>query len=1198
MQSTLNIEKEKKGIIRLDESLLPIEKEWSEEGYKHLYSKVLNEINQLKSSIIKEITTHGMSSIDKEIEGYFISLNFFLSPRPNEFLLKIIVNTNAFSDVEKEGLICLDTNGIIIDILDNSEIPGKNCKDFIGIHFTEYGDHFLNNKEVFSTLLKNLKNNKVEDFIWWIKNTDSTINPTELGIEKVDNKIFIWKNQEKERLNYLKNIMLHEERLNLSLEATNTVLWDWDILNESVFWSENSDRFFNSNKLEQNKSFGQILSFIHPDCVDQVKKAINDSLFYKKELDVEFYTRGKKGSIIWMELKGRVHSNIKNEPIRMIGSIRNITHKKNNQLSLSESRENYRLLVEHIPVGIIIRTADKVEFINKATKKIFKVKKEEQLSSILKKEEFILFNDHYKAIVNDKKAKGKEFSIGDDVNGYYTYRLESEKTKYNGFEAINHFIYDISSEKSFYNERARAEVAEELNAFLKSEIKEHRKTQRKLLEAESFSRNIIDSSLDFIIAFDNDGNVQEFNLAAQELFSFDFKEVLKKKDVSFFKSKRSHEKLKKKLSNKNVYHNEVEFIKSDGSTFLGLFSASVIVDDKLRISGYMMVGRDITDVRKAEKRLIESEKKYRDLFENSSDLIQSIDADGNILYVNKAWLQTLGYTESESRKLNIKDIISGESNYFNSAMYLESLFHESDNPINVIIYKAKNGDEFILEGSSSINYERGKALSCRSIYRNITDVRKARDKIQNQAAKLNSIFNSSSHIFWTIDKRLCLTGFNKNFSDSIYRNYGVYPELNADYTTPKDYFASEERHQFWNQKYQEGFEGKMVHFETESTDLEGKKIYREVFLNPIISSTGEINEIAGIAHDITDKKLAEESFLEQSAKINSIFESAANMVIFTLNKDHQISSFNRNLAKILLLNYGLTIEIGSSIELEGLNKFTEDISGIGKVMQDAFKGKTQHLEIKLANAKGGENWYEIFLNPVYMEYKKINEISCIAFEITHRKETEDKLLNSLKDKEVLLKEVHHRVKNNLQVISSILSLQTSYVRDKKTLSILQESQNRIKSMSFIHESLYQNEDFTSIKISEYVTTLTQNLLYSYRIKGEKISLQTSFDDVYLNIDQAIPCGLIINELVSNALKYAFEESDEGLILVELLQNGNKINLVVSDNGIGLPSSIELELSDTLGFQLVHALVDQLDASIDVNREKGTKYLITFEQNPI
>jgi len=1198
MQSTLNIEKEKKGIIRLNEDLLPIDKDWNEEGFKHLYIQVIHEITEFKANIIHEIKTYGFSSFDKEIKGYFISLNFFLSPRPNEFLLKMIVNTNAFSDIEKEGLICLDNNGIITDVLDSNEIPGKNCKEFIGKHFTDYGDHFLNNKEVFNSLLENLQQNRIEEFIWWIKNTDSTINPTELGIEKVDNKLFIWKNQEKERLNYLKNIMLHEERLNLSLEATNTVLWDWDILNENVFWSENSERFFNSNKLKHNKSFGQILSFIHPDCVEQVKKAINDSLFYKKELEVEFYTRGKKGAIVWMELKGKVHSNIKNEPIRMIGSIRNITHKKNNQLSLAESRENYRLLVEHIPVGIIIRTPNKVEFLNRAAKKIFKIKKEKDLTSILKKKEFVLFDEHFKAIVNDTKAKGKEFSIGDDVNGYYTYRLESEKTKYNGLEAINHFIYDISSEKSFYNERARAEVAEELNAFLKSEIKEHRKTQRKLLEAESFSRNIIDSSLDFIIAFDNDGNVQEFNLAAQELFQFDFKEVVKMKDEVFFKSRKALEKLKRKLQDKNVYHNEAVFNKSDKSTFLGLFSASVIVDDKLRISGYMMVGRDVTDIRKADKRLKESEKRYRDLFENSSDLIQSIDIEGNILYVNKAWLQTLGYTESESRKLNIRDIISGESNYFNTETYLESLFHESDNPINVIIYKAKNGDEYILEGNSSINHEKGKVISCRSIYRNITDVRKARDKIQNQAAKLNSIFNSSSHIFWTIDKRLCLTGFNKNYADSIYKTYGVYPELNTDYTSPKDQFAGDDNHEFWNQKYMEAFGGNMVHFETESTDLQGKKLYVEVFLNPIISSTGEINEISGIAHDITDKKLAEESFLEQSAKINSIFESAANMVIFTLNKDHKISSFNRNLAKILLLNYGLTIEVGSAINIKELNNFTADITRVSKVMQEAFNGKTQHLEIKLTNSRGGENWYEIFLNPVYMEYKKINEISCIAFEITKRKETEDRLLSSLKDKEVLLKEVHHRVKNNLQVISSILSLQTSYVRDKKTLGILQESQNRIKSMSFIHESLYQNEDFTSIKISEYVTTLTQNLLYSYRMKGENISLKTSFDDVYLNIDQAIPCGLIINELVSNALKYAFKEADEGIILVELLQSGDKIKLHVSDNGVGLPSSVDIELSDTLGFQLVHALVDQLDGDIEVYREKGTKYLITFEQNPI
>jgi len=1203
MQSEIRVEKDKKNIIRLNRDLHPIAELNKKDEYRVFYGRIFSEILKEKKQILTILSNEGYCVLDKEIEGYFISLYFFLSPNINEFFLKIIINSDALSEVEREGLISLDLKGIIIDVRDKNEIPGKNCKDFIGKKFTDYGDHFFNSKKIFNELIENLKNKEEDEFVWWIKNTDGTINPNDLGIQKIDERIYIWKNQEKERLNYLKNIMLHEERLNLALEATNTVLWDWDIINEKVFWSENSDTLFKNEKLKQDQSFEQLLSFIHSDCINSVKKAVNESLFLKKELDVEFFTKSEKGAVIWMELKGKVHTNIKHEPIRMIGSIRNITLKKQTEIRLSESRENYRLLVEHIPVGIIIRSLKKVEFINSAALKIFKYHKEKEvlnkdLSEVLELNDFELFNKQFKELLKGKKPKKAEFLIGNDTDGYNTFNLESRMTIYNGIEAVNHFIYDISSEKSFYHERARAEIAEELNAVLKSEIKEHKKTQRKLLEAESYSRNIIDSSLDFIIAFDTKGKVQEFNLAAQELFGYEFKDALKKRDFEFINSAKSYEKLWRELNDKNTYHNELSFLKSNGKKFTALFSASIIWDDELKKSGYMMVGRDVTQIRKAENRIKESEKKYRDLFENSTDLIQSIDRKGRLLYVNKAWLQTLGYSEHEAKSLNIKDIISIESNYITIDSYLESLFYNSDNPLKVIIYKAKDGEEFILEGNSSLNYEKGKAISCRSIFRNITDVRKARDKIQNQAAKLNSIFNSSSHIFWTIDKRLSLTSFNKNFAEAIYKTNGTYPELNTDQSSEKKNFSDNNKDLFWNQKYKESFEGRMIHFETKTKDLTGNKIYREVFLNPIVSSSGEINEIAGIAHDITDKKLAEENFLEQSAKINSIFESAANMVIFTLNKDFEVSSFNRNLAKLLLLNYGVTIEIGSNVEILNLKEFTENTVKIESVVNATFSGKTQHLEIKLSNSRGGENWYEVYLNPVYMEYKKINEISCIAFEISQRKETEDKLLSSLKDKEVLLKEVHHRVKNNLQVISSILSLQTSYVKDKKTLNILQESQNRIKSMSFIHESLYQNKDFTSIKISEYIKTLTQNLLYSYRMKGEKIDLETEIDEVFLNIDQAIPCGLIINELVSNALKYAFKDRDQGTILIQVKQYGNKINLVVRDNGIGLPSSVDLELSDTLGFQLVHALVDQLDANMVVERENGTKYLITFGQNPI
>src|ERR1019366_8818117 len=154
-------------------------------------------------------------------------------------------------------------------------------------------------------------------------------------------------------------------------------------------------------------------------------------------------------------------------------------------------------------------------------------------------------------------------------------------------------------------------------------------------------------------------------------------------------------------------------------------------------------------------------------------------------------------------------------------------------------------------------------------------------------------------------------------------------------------------------------------------------------------------------------------------------------------------------------------------------------------------------------------------------------------DITEKKVSEEKIKQSLQEKDVLLKEVHHRVKNNLQVISSILNLQSSYVKDKKTLEILRESQNRIKSMAFIHESLYQTKDFSNINLTEYVTSLANNLVHSYQSFEDQVDLELKIQDIYLNLDIAIPCGLIINEILSNALKYSFQKNEKGKIGIRL-----------------------------------------------------------------
>ncbi|MGB3756148.1 MAG: histidine kinase dimerization/phosphoacceptor domain -containing protein [Rivularia sp. (in: cyanobacteria)] len=216
-------------------------------------------------------------------------------------------------------------------------------------------------------------------------------------------------------------------------------------------------------------------------------------------------------------------------------------------------------------------------------------------------------------------------------------------------------------------------------------------------------------------------------------------------------------------------------------------------------------------------------------------------------------------------------------------------------------------------------------------------------------------------------------------------------------------------------------------------------------------------------------------------------------------------------------------------------------------------------------------------------------------DITVRKQVENKLKSSLKEKEVLLKEIHHRVKNNLQIISSLLRLQSGYIKDKQALEIFRDSQNRVRAMALIHENLYQTNNLEKIEFSEYIRKLTNNLIRCYNITNIKIN--TNIEKLVLKIDLAIPCGLIINELISNSMKHAFKNSEEGEIYVEFitLQTG-KYSLSVSDNGVGVRENIDSLKKQSLGLELVWNLVEQLEGTIVYSSKLGTSFRITFAEN--
>jgi two-component sensor histidine kinase len=258
-----------------------------------------------------------------------------------------------------------------------------------------------------------------------------------------------------------------------------------------------------------------------------------------------------------------------------------------------------------------------------------------------------------------------------------------------------------------------------------------------------------------------------------------------------------------------------------------------------------------------------------------------------------------------------------------------------------------------------------------------------------------------------------------------------------------------------------------------------------------------------------------------------------------------------------------------------------------QVQQDLIERKRAAEELRQLNEE-----LEDRVKQRTMELAITND--ALQAEIIERKRAEEHIKISLKEKELLLQEIHHRVKNNLQVISSLLHLQVGYVDDPAVREIFQESQNRVRSMALVHEKLYRSHDLARIDLGDYIRNLATFLFRSYSATAGRVTLDIQTDDVFLGINAAVPCGLILNELISNTLKHAFPNGRSGLIQVELRAGDNqKLTLSVRDNGIGFPANFDFKNTTSLGMQLVDTLVQQLDGTLEVLCAEGTEFKITF-----
>ena len=398
----------------------------------------------------------------------------------------------------------------------------------------------------------------------------------------------------------------------------------------------------------------------------------------------------------------------------------------------------------------------------------------------------------------------------------------------------------------------------------------------------------------------------------------------------------------------------------------------------------------------------------------------------------------------------------------------------------------------------------------------------------------------------------------------------------------------------------------------------------------LYDAAGEPERMIGILIDITERKKAEEALWNSEARLRLALQ-ATNAGVWDWDLQNDLNTASKRLLEIL----GITPKT-SIFPLETLLKsiHPEDRAWAkSEAWEIVERGNDMDLEFRIVRPDGEIRWVHdlgILIRddagrPLRMigtmtditerkraeqelkNYRDHLEIlvdertaalegtnAQLQQEIVERQRAEQKIKASLQEKEVLLKEIHHRVKNNLQVITSLLDLQAETIQDRATREKFRESRNRVRSMALIHERLYRNVDLASIDLAEYVKNLAESLFSSYNINSNTVTLQVDMEPIWMSVERAVPCGLIINELITNALKYAFPKGEAGIVGVEMKALAeNRVILRIWDNGVGLPTHVDPGRSVSLGLTIVATLVKQLRGTLSLQREGGTGFTIAF-----
>jgi PAS domain S-box-containing protein len=750
---------------------------------------------------------------------------------------------------------------------------------------------------------------------------------------------------------------------------------------------------------------------------------------------------------------------------------------------------------------------------------------------------------------------------------------------------------------------------------------------------------------DIIGIADGKGNPIYLNRAFVEHTGYSLAELTRRGGIPALYSKPGlARKIIKMLMTGDSWKGQLEIVTRTGKILLVEVRTDAIKDADGEIIGFIGIHRDIIEQKWAEDKLIFQ----ANLLENVSDAIIATDEKFTIITWNQAAESLYGWTAGEVIGKMIDDVIKSEYLSSTRTEVVKELkkngFHKGET-----IQFRKNGSQIhILTSTTLLKDTNGIEIGTVTVNRDITEQKQAEKKLSQINDRLRILQQITMAVHSSLHLETVLKKMTEGFVDYMGYNTAIImlldkdarrievktlatkkqllPQLNqilglsiTSLTFPLDRALSPAAQSvlagriavtqsFVDMAYpvlkrrtcsllqrlggsksfilvplsvEDEFVGAVMVTSAQATVPEDELSIIRLFANAASNAVHN----AGL-HDKT--RAAEQAMRESEAKYRLLIENQTDLVIkvdpegrFLFVSPSYCDLFGKREDELLGKKFMPTVHAG-------------DQEATARAMEGLYKPPyTCYIEQR-AMTRYGWRWLAWADKAVLDKEKKVAAIVGVGRDITDRKEADEALMKSLKEKELLLREIHHRVKNNMQIISSLLKLQADTIDDKEMIEKFKDSQSRIKSMALIHERLYRSLDMTEIDFDEYTRTLTHDLARSYGVYGDKIEISIESAKISLNIDTAIPCGLIINELVSNALKHAFP-SNSGRIEIRLRHLGDhRIELMVRDNGVGLPDNIEPKETKSLGLRLVTILAeDQLRGKILLNRDHGTEFKIIF-----